>query len=298
MHLQKVTRVQATQIAEEIERTSDYMSHYDHNAHSIDASKTKLNYDLVKSDQRITERLDARLRAVKCMKRADIKPLGQWAITAPKDLDPNLRPLFFKTVYDYLCQTYGKENVIYAMVHRDETMDHMHAGVVPVAKNSKGIERVSAKEVFNKVHLQSFHADMQAYCEERLGCEVNLLNGESLGVDGIRAYKQAKEVAKSIAVLEEQEAQLKAEVRELTLTRNALREEVEELEPVAKEKKSFIKSVIDYFGTQNSFFLSILNWLQHKGFMKRLDEEQNLKLREMFKQDLERARDNDYDLSR
>jgi myosin heavy subunit len=68
---------------------------------------------------------------------------------------------FFATAYDYFCEEYGKENIAYAMVHKDEKTPHMHVGFVPITEDG----RLSAKDFFGKkqqlVMLQDkFHKHM------------------------------------------------------------------------------------------------------------------------------------------
>ena len=49
---------------------------------------------------------------------------------------------FFNLSYNWLCDKYGRENVIVATIHNDETTPHMSAFVTPVTKDG----RLSAKE--------------------------------------------------------------------------------------------------------------------------------------------------------
>lgn len=289
MHLQKITKTQAAKIADEIERSPEYMKYFDREKHEIKPELTHLNYDLVHSDLRITERLEKRLSEIKVMNRADVKHLGQWVITMPKDLDPALRTQFFEAVFDYFKDEYGEKNIIYATVHLDETTPHMHLGAVPVALNNKGQEHLSAKKVFNREHLQKAHAECQEFCERRLGREVNILNGESLGVEGVQEYKKAKEMAKDIALMEARKETLTHEINTLSTTRDTLKDEVKELTEDAEKKKTFINKFVDWFGQYNNFILSIFNWMQRKGYMEVVSKEQTIKIQEALKADLEQS---------
>ena len=53
-----------------------------------------------------------------------------------------LYPQFFRDSLDFLEQEYGKENMLYATVHLDEKVPHMHFGFVPLTDDG----RLSAKE--------------------------------------------------------------------------------------------------------------------------------------------------------
>lgn len=276
MNLQKVTKAQAKQIADEIERNHEYMKYFDREKHEIKQELTHFNYDLVLSDN-IAARLEKRLSEIKVMNRADVKHLGQWVITMPNDLDPALRDLFFSAVYDFFKQEYGKENIIYAVVHLDETTPHMHLGAVPVALNDKGQEHLSAKKVFTKNHLQHIHANCQKFCESRLGCEVNLLNGESLGVKGVKEFKAVKELAKEVGALETRRYTLSQEITELAETKNDLQKEI-------TEKKGILAEIKDFLIGHPNLFDMFLHWLRPE-----YEREDRQRICEKFEETLEQT---------
>ena len=277
MNLQKVTKAQAKQIADEIERNHEYMKYFDRQKHEIKQELTHFNYDLVLSDN-IAARLEKRLSEIKVMNRADVKHLGQWVITMPNDLDPALQDLFFSAVYDFFKQEYGKENIIYAVVHLDETTPHMHLGAVPVALNDKGQEHLSAKKVFTKNHLQHIHANCQKFCESRLGCDVNLLNGESLGVKGVKEFKMVKELAKEVGALETRRGTLSQEIAELTENKNDLQKEITEKKGILAEIKNFL------IGHPNLFDM-FLHWLRPE-----YEREERQRICKEFEEELEQTR--------
>ncbi|MCH3737880.1 plasmid recombination protein, partial [Campylobacter coli] len=68
-----------------------------------------------------------------------------------KKLTPEQEREFFKTAYDFYCEKYGKENVISAMVHKDETTPHLHLLIVPLTKDG----RLCAKELFDRETIRS-----------------------------------------------------------------------------------------------------------------------------------------------
>lgn len=277
MNLQKVTKAQAKQIADEIERNHEYMKYFDRQKHKIKQELTHFNYDLVHSGLSTAARLEKRLSEIKVMNRADVKPLGQWAITMPKDLDPALQDLFFSAVYDFFKQEYGEENIIYAVVHLDETTPHMHLGAVPVALNDKGQEHLSAKKVFTRNHLQHIHANCQKFCESRLGCEVNLLNGETLGVKGVEEFKRMKEFVKEVGVLETRRDTLSQEIAELTETKNDLQKEI-------TEKKGILAGIKDFLIGHPNFFDMFLHWLRPE-----YEREERQRICKEFEEDLKQT---------
>ncbi len=218
-NLQKITKSVAPSVLEEIERTPEIATKFNPETHYIQPELTQFNYDLTDRDMPALDYLHKRLSEVKVQNRDDVKVLGQWVWTMPKDLDPQYQDEFFREIYNYHAEKFGAENICYATVHVDERTPHMHLGIIPIVKVDKvrtdgKTEKVCAKDVFNRAYLQHAHADLQIHLENRLGVEVNLLNGESLGIDGIKNYKAAKDLAKQIPELQAQVKALNAEIYE------------------------------------------------------------------------------------
>ena len=126
--------------------------------------------------------------------------LCDWVITAPKDLPQEEHRKFFEESYKFLNSRYGKENVVSAYVHMDETTPHMHYAFIPVKhgfkENKKNPDisteyyKVSAKEVLTRYELKKFHPDLQRHLEMALGHEVRILNDATK--EGNRSIQELK----------------------------------------------------------------------------------------------------------
>lgn len=102
-----------------------------------------------------------RMSQIKVLKMANVNIMCDWVVTAPEDLAEEELPLFFDECYKFLNAQYGKENVISAPVHMDETSPHLHYNFVPVVKDKKkGIPKLSAKECITRKDLNTFHQDL------------------------------------------------------------------------------------------------------------------------------------------
>ena len=156
-----------------IQRKTDNHSNKD-----IDISKRHLNYELVESGKEHKFQFtDHYFSAVK--KRIEQGYLGQKAlrkdatlacgvlISSDKKFFENLTEEqerdFFNTAYEHLCEIYGKENIISAKVHKDETTPHLHAIVVPLTKDG----RLTAKELFDRKALTALHNDIPKKLKQR-----------------------------------------------------------------------------------------------------------------------------------
>lgn len=156
--------------------------HYDRSKEVPDLpmpANTVLNYNLALNDQpkNQLEFLHQRLGEVKVHNRKDVNVMVDWVVTAPKDLPTSDHDIFFKESYKFLSERYGRENVISAYVHQDETTPHMHYSFVPVIEDKKkGGYKLSAKEVITREDLRSFHDDLSKYLKSVFGREVGILN--------------------------------------------------------------------------------------------------------------------------
>ena len=179
------------------------LAHYDRSRSSstsnIDESRTPLNYDLAVADQPLPplDFLHKRLGEIKVLKRANVNVMCDWVITAPESLTPKEPPLFFNECYKFLNDRYGKENVITAPVHMDETSPHIHYAFVPVVTDKKkGIPKLSAKERITRKDLNTFHQDLTKHMMTVFGRDIGLLNGAT--VVGNKTIKQPKQTSANL----------------------------------------------------------------------------------------------------
>lgn len=160
----------------------------------IDKDKTHLNYSL--SPQREVSSFNYykhRKSELHCMNRKDVKTMAGWIITAPTDLSAHEYKLFFSSCYDFLENRYGKENVIQAIVHGDESgQPHLHFCFIPAASDLKhGGEKICAKEILNRTELQNFHPALQKHLTEH-GIKTNIMSGITKAQGGNRTVSELK----------------------------------------------------------------------------------------------------------
>lgn len=183
--------------------TGHMLAHYDRTHSSstsnIDESRTAMNYDLAETDQPLhtLDFLHKRMSEIKVLKRANVNVMCDWVITAPESLTPEELPLFFSECYKFLTERYGRENVITAPVHMDETSPHIHYAFVPVVTDKKkGIPKLSAKERITRKDLSTFHQDLTKHMTAVFGRDIGILNGAT--VVGNKTIKQLKQISENI----------------------------------------------------------------------------------------------------
>ena len=212
----------------------------------IDQTKTHLNYDLhtgkiadgEKNDwHEQVERLNKRLSEVRHMdlsKRKDINVIADLIVTLPQDVPLEKSKEFFKAVYDFACERYGKNNIISAWVHMDETTPHIHIPIVPTVKDEDGTERLCAKARISRTELSRFHPELQKYVEEKMGQEVGILNGATAGGNKTLLELREKELLEKIKQLEVKLSQKEAVKITLTETENSIAEIKQAMQEVAQ----------------------------------------------------------------
>ena len=217
----------------------------------IDPERTPLNFSLAPDDRggalpdggvaadaaRAYHR--ARLAEVYHYNRADLVTACQWVITAPKDLPPEERDAFWSETMAFLHHTYGEENCIQAIVHRDEGVEmngeivegenHLHYMFIPVVRNKNYMVptktgsipkarqyeyKVCADELITKKHLLEWHPAYQKWLDEHgIHCTVHsgVTGGRNRTVDELKRETLDRELVKS----QEREAHLAEAYEEL-----------------------------------------------------------------------------------
>lgn len=131
---------------------------------NVDISRSKLNRILVGSEN-IKEDVMMYLEGVKIDKNSVIAREivlsaghGFWDKLTAED-----RERWIETNYNFLKKYYG-DNCVYAILHLDETTPHIHALIVPVMKNKKGIPKLNNKYYFGDRDKLSRWQDVYTAC--------------------------------------------------------------------------------------------------------------------------------------
>ena len=183
------------------------LAHYDRtrpgSKSNIDSEKTHLNYNLAAKDQPLPQLdyIHKRLSEIKVHNRKDVNVFCDWIVTAPDSLKSDEYKLFFEKAYEFLRERYGKENIISAYVHMDETTPHIHFAFIPVTiDKKKHIPKLCAKEVITKTELKSIHGEMSDFMKKAFDRDIGILNGATaLGNLTINQLKHTTEQAKAVS---------------------------------------------------------------------------------------------------
>lgn len=167
IHMQKIkgNGIKGMQIHNQRERESETNP-------DIQKDKAHLNYDLenekeIDYNQKVNQMIEERVDQSKRKVRKDAVKLASFLVTSDKEFFDQIgereEKRFFETARDFIADRYGKENVAYAMVHKDEKTPHMHIGIVPITEDN----RLSAKDFFGKKQqLHKLQDDFHAHMKE------------------------------------------------------------------------------------------------------------------------------------
>jgi hypothetical protein len=186
----------------------------------IEEAKSYLNYDLHNEtpidyletiNKKIEDGVDTGGKKI----RKDAVRLCEFLITSDKSyfdgLTEEREKEFFEKAYEFIEDRYGKENIVYATVHKDEKTPHLHVGFVPITED----QRLSAKEFFGQkkqlVQLQDdFHKHLKdSGFELDRGTSSDKKHITQARFKAETLEKQAKEYEKKIQEIEKLQAQIK-----------------------------------------------------------------------------------------
>lgn len=205
-HVEKYTIGAVGHMFKHYERAKDDKGEYiKFGNQNIDLAKTGTNYNMA-TDQKLPQLafINKRLKEVKVQQRKDVNVMCSWVVTLPQGMDKEEKH-FFEATFQFLSERYGKENVVSAYVHRDESQPHMHFSFIPVVADKKKKRlKVSAKELLNRQELQRFHEDLEKYLFGVFQRDVGVRNDATkLGNKTVRELKRQTALRKQQALEEE-----------------------------------------------------------------------------------------------
>ena len=206
--MEKYKRADVVGIERENERDENYKSARNP---QIDKPTTYLNYHTMPYEKKYLSFID------KCIKRLSLRRkikddavlITSFILGSDKEFFDGLtaeqQKQFFADCTDFFSERYGKENVISAVVHLDESTPHLHFNLMPVTDG-----RLCAKELFDRTALHDLQTDFYEAVGKKYGLERGKEGSTAKHLDTV-AYKTKKmtEAAKA-KIREAEEAQVAA----------------------------------------------------------------------------------------
>ena len=165
--MEKYKRGDIVGIERENERDENYKSTKNP---QIDKSRTHLNYHTLPYEKKYLSFIDERIKelALKRKIKDDAVLITSFILGSDKEFFERItaeqQKQFFADCTDFFSERYGKENVISAVVHLDESTPHLHFNLMPVTGG-----RLCAKELFDRAALKELQTDFYEVVGKKYG---------------------------------------------------------------------------------------------------------------------------------
>ncbi len=184
--MKKYKRADIVGIERENERNENYKSTRNP---QIDKSKTHLNYHTIPYEKKYLPFIDERIKQLSPKRKIkdDAVLITSFIFGSDKEFFDRItteqQKQFFADCTDFFSERYGKENVVSAVVHLDESTPHLHFNLMPVTNG-----RLCAKELFDRTALRDLQTDFYEAVGKKYGLERGKEGSTSKHLDMV-AYK-------------------------------------------------------------------------------------------------------------
>ena len=200
--MEKYKRVDIVGIERENERDEDYKSTRNP---QIDKSKTSLNYHTMPYEKKYLSFIDERIKQLSPKRKIkdDAVLITSFILGSDKEFFDRItaeqQKQFFADCTDFFSERYGKENVVSAVVHLDESTPHLHLNLMPVTDG-----RLCAKRLFDRTTLRDLQTDFYETVGKKYGLERGKEGSTAKHLDTV-AYKTKKMTEAAEAKIREAE---------------------------------------------------------------------------------------------
>lgn len=212
----------------------------------IVAERTPENSTIISGD-RLLAKVKTRIAELKIKRkpRSDATYLVDFiAGASPEDLKSWRRETqdrYFQETVDFMARRYGRENIMYAVVHRDEATPHLHIGVVPVTRDG----RLSARDIFTPQELKKLHTEYHAEVGAKYGLERGEQGGKKKHLDSMRfklstTAQKVSEIQDRLNTIREEEKRLTGRLERLREQGKTVTSSADEMIAIKKASTSLI----------------------------------------------------------
>lgn len=212
--MEKYKRADVVGIERENERDENYKSTRNP---QIDKSKTSLNYHTVPYEKKYLAFIDERIKQLSPKRKIkdDAVLITSFILGSDKEffdgISPKMQNRFFADCTDFFSERYGKENVVSAVVHLDESTPHLHLNLMPVTDG-----RLCAKKLFDRTALRDLQTDFYETVGKKYGLERGKEGSTAKHLDTVAFKTKKMTEAAEEKIREAEEAQTAAKpVKEL-----------------------------------------------------------------------------------
>ena len=200
--MEKYKRADIVGIERENERDENYKSTRNP---QIDKSKTHLNYHAVPHEKKYLPFIDERIKRLSPKRKVkdDAVLITSFILGSDKEFFDRItveqQKQFFADCTEFFSKRYGKENVVSAVVHLDESTPHLNLNLMPVTDG-----RLCAKVLFDRTALRDLQTDFYEAVGKKYGLERGKEGSTAKHLDTV-AYKTKKMTESAEAKMREAE---------------------------------------------------------------------------------------------
>ena len=212
--MEKYKRGDIVGIERENERDENYKSTRNP---QIDKSRTHLNYHTLPYEKKYLSFIDERIKelAPKRKIKDDAVLITSFILGSDKEffdgISPEAQKQFFADCTDFFSERYGKENVVSAVVHLDESTPHLHFNLMPVTGG-----RLCAKKLFDRAALRELQTNFNEVAGKKYGLKRGKEGSTAKHLDTVAFKAKKMTEAAEEKIREAEEAQTAAKpVKEL-----------------------------------------------------------------------------------
>ena len=206
--MDKYKRGDIVGIERENERDENYKSTRNP---QIDKSRTHLNYHTLPHEKKYLAFIDKRIKelAPKRKIKDDAVLITSFILGSDKEffagITPETQKQFFDDCTEFFAERYGKENVVSAVVHLDESTPHLHFNLIPVTGG-----RLCAKELFDRAALRELQTDFYEVVGKKYGLKRGKDGSTAKHLDTVAFKAKKMTEAAEEKIREAEEAQVAA----------------------------------------------------------------------------------------
>ena len=222
--MEKYKRDNIVGIERENERDENYKSTRNP---QIDKARTHRNYHTLPYEKKYLAFIDERIKelAPKRKIKDDAVLITSFILGSDKEffdgISPKTQKQFFNDCTEFFAERYGKENVVSAVVHLDESTPHLHFNLTPVTGG-----RLCAKELFDRTALRELQTDFYEIVGKKYGLKRGKEGSTAKHLDTVAFKTKKMTEAAEAKIREAEEAQTAAKpIRELLESYESARSE-------------------------------------------------------------------------
>ena len=224
-----------------IDRSNEDPDHQrDRGNDNIDPLRSHLNYNLIDRNdpyKYASDRLDALEKEQKDHTgkgfRSDAVIACSTIVYLPEGYENRgleFERQFFQGCTNYALDKFGPENVLTAIVHKDENRPHIHIVAIPIVKDQER-DRLCFKEAFTRQDYRDMHPQLERYTREITKDKT------------IKLYDPLKEKTKTVS---KERYIYNDEMKKLERERQELQRQKEQIDRAKEQQRKEVKAYYNY----------------------------------------------------